>query len=56
MRHKTMLNGQFHKDLNWWLTYLDVCNGRQYYSDHAEEYVLTDACKVASECFWVGDW
>lgn len=51
-----MLNGQFHKDLNWWLTYLDVCNGRQYYSDHAEEYVLTDACKVASGCFWAGDW
>ena len=51
-----MLNGQFHKDLNWWLTYLDVCNGRQYYSDHAEEHVLTDACKLASGCFWAGDW
>ena len=35
---------------------MDVCNGRQYYSDHAEEHVLTDACKLASGCFWAGDW
>ena len=46
---QTMLNDQFHKDLNWWLTDLDVCNSRQYYSDHAEESV--DRCMQSGQ--WV---
>lgn len=50
-RRKMMVSDQFHKDLNWWLTYLDICNGWRYYNDHAEEHVLTGARRVASGCF-----
>ena len=55
-KHKAVLGEQFQKDLNWWLTYLDICNGTRYYNEHADEHVLTDACRVASGCFYNGDW
>lgn len=55
-RHKAKLGEGFKKDLQWWMCYLSVFNGKRYYTDCSDEHVHVDACLKAAGMFWAGDW
>lgn len=55
--HKTLLSQEFHLDLQWWLTYLPLFNGRAIVPQHRQTHVVTmDACVMGSGYFWDGRW
>lgn len=55
-RHKALLSPSFHKDVQWWLSFLSLFNGTVYFNDSSSEHVHVDACNIASGAFWRGDW
>ena len=54
--HKCRLSGEFHKDLEWWISYLHVFNGSVYYRRCEQVNVYTDACNTGAGMFCEGDW
>ena len=52
-----LLDCGFAEDLNWWVQFLAVFNGRQLFLDSAPVVdVQTDACFEAAGAYFCGDW
>lgn len=54
--HKIRLSLEFHKDVQWWLSFLRTFNGVLYYNCGQTHHVHMDACNTAAGAFWAGDW
>ena len=54
--HKAKLSVDFHKDIKWWLKYLQAFNGVVYYRHVDHAVVHTDACNIGGGAFFSGDW
>ena len=54
--HKAKLSVDFHKDIKWWLKYLQAFNGVVYYRHVDHAVVHTDACNIGGGAFFNGDW
>lgn len=55
-RHKAILSASLYKDMQWWLSFLSVFNGKVYYNESSPEHIHVDACNSAAGVFWRGDW
>ena len=54
--HKCILSIEFHKDVRWWLSYLQYFNGAVYYRRCDQVNVHTDSCDKGAGMFSRGDW
>ena len=54
--HKAKLSVDFHKDIKWWLKYLQTFKGVVYYRHVDHAVVHTDACNIGGGAFFNGDW
>ena len=56
-RHKLIISREMRLDLEWWSSYLRVCNGRKVIKYASTvHFVYVDACDDGGACFYNGDW
>jgi hypothetical protein len=54
---KVNLDGAFHNDIAWWVSFLKTFNGKRLFLDYLPTVdVYTDACPHAARGFFHGDW
>ena len=54
-KHKISLSSEFHKDVQWWISYLYTFNGKVFIRQFSQA-VHVDACNWAAGMFFAGDW
>lgn len=55
--HKIRLDCEFHRDIQWWIDFIDVFNCKPVFALPAMDCpVFVDACSSASGIFYNGDW
>jgi hypothetical protein len=55
--HKAKLSADFHADIQWWLQFLLVFNGKCMFPEHVSVgHVQVDACNIGSGVAFKGDW
>jgi hypothetical protein len=57
--HKIRLDREFHKDISWWINFIDTFNSKPVFpmpSMESPVFMIMDACSSASGIFFNGDW